>query len=192
MLLESRNCSKLICISKKWDPRAERLGRKNIDVLHNGMRIVAFRLLPFASSICRKNPFILCFWEGSFHTFMETALKIFWRRFLKFVSKYRGSNFISMSMYNLKAFRRTPQTVRVTHHGIVMPWRKNIRLWRGLTVLLSHLLNLKIIGIIDFPSQQRYQKSLSAAGNYFICPSDTSTNRLLESHKIELEFTIVQ
>ena len=80
-----RGCSKLICITTEMQKNYETmLGRKDIEVLHNGAESRCFKIPgPKKPPFNQDNPFRICFLGGLFLIFMETASKTFFKRLKK-------------------------------------------------------------------------------------------------------------
>ncbi len=184
-----RNCSKLICISKEMRSKYQSmLGRKDIDVLHNGAEDRCFQIAPPSPPpFGENNPFILCFLGGLFsHLHGNCIEDIF-----KAVSQIRKQ--IPWFEFHLYG-QRQPETFLneqlkqsgVTHHGIVMPLAKKYSIMeRAHCFVVPSSFNLKNHRDYRFSFPTKLPEII-ASGRSIISygPSDTSTNRLLESHKI--------
>ena len=133
-----RKCSKLICITVEMQKNYESmLGRKDIEVLHNGAESRCLNIpRPKKPPFNKDNPFRFCFWEVSFLIFMETASKTFFKRLKKLRKNITGLSFISMDKYNqqifsMSFFRRMGLSIMGSSCHLI----RNLKSWNWLTVL---------------------------------------------------------
>ena len=133
-----RGASKLVCITEEMKSKYERtLGRKDIEVLHNGAEQACSEIAsPPSEPFSEQNPFVLCFIGGLFsHLHGDCIEDIF-----EAVSQIRQKfPWIEFHLYG----QRQPadfleDLIRrdgFTHHGIVMPLRRSLRSWKKLIAL---------------------------------------------------------
>jgi glycosyltransferase involved in cell wall biosynthesis len=184
-----KNCAKLICITEDMRSKYESmLGRKDIEVLHNGAESNCYRIpLPSSPPFNDKNPFTLCFLGGLFsHLHGEciediiAAILILRKEipWLKFdlYGQIQPRNFLSERL----------KTSGVTHHGVVMPLDKKYEIMEQAHCFL-------IPSSFKSENHENYRYSfptklpeLIASGRPIISygPSNTATNRLLAGHKL--------
>lgn len=184
-----RNCSKLICISKEMRSKYQSmLGRKDIDVLHNGAEDRCFQIAPPSPPpFGENNPFILCFLGGLFSHLHGNCIEDIFEA----VSQIRKH--IPWFEFHLYGQRQPESFLNeqlkqsgVTHHGIVMPLEKKYSIMeRTHCFVVPSSFNLKNHRHYRFSFPTKLPEII-VSGRSIISygPSDTSTNRLLESHKI--------
>jgi glycosyltransferase involved in cell wall biosynthesis len=126
-----RESSKLICISEEMKSMYERtLGRKDIEVLHNGAELPCYKIaLPNYAPFSKHNPFVLCFLGGLFSNLHSDCIEDLFEA----VSQVRKKiPWIEFHLYG----QRQPadfledliQSVGCFHHGIVMPLDKKFEI----------------------------------------------------------------
>ena len=119
----------------------ERTRNKDIEVLHNGAEQACSDIAsPSPEAFSEQNPFVLCFIGGIFshlhgdcvedlfEAVSETRKKIPWIEFHLYGQR-QPANFLE-DLINKDG---------ITHHGIVMPLRRSLRLWKMLIALSSPL-----------------------------------------------------
>jgi glycosyltransferase involved in cell wall biosynthesis len=184
-----RNCSKLICITKEMKSKYQcMLGRKDIDVLHNGAEDRCVQIAPPSPPpFGEKNPFILCFLGGLFSHLHGDCIEDIFEAFSQIRKQIPWIEFHLYGQRQPKGFLDEQlKQPGVTHHGIVMPLEKKYSIMERahcFVVPSSFNLNNHRHYRFSFPTKL---PEIIVSGRSIISygPSDTSTNRLLESHKI--------
>jgi glycosyltransferase involved in cell wall biosynthesis len=184
-----RQCTKLICITKKMQKHYEiMLGRKNIEVLHNGAEECCFnipdpRLEPFSD----KNPFKFCFLGGLFSHLHGDCIEDFFEAIKEVRKKYQWVKF------NLFGQKQPSNFLKdflcqdgVLHHGVVLPLDNKFKIMEDAHCFV-------IPSSFNPYNHEDYKFSfptklpeLIACGRPILSygPADTSANRLLEQYKI--------
>lgn len=184
-----QKCNKLICITEKMKSKYESvLGRKDIEVLHNGAEENCFNL-PSSSpaSFDKENPLRLCFIGGLFsHLHGECIEDV-----VEAVRLFRlDRDFMEFHLYG----QRNPACFGkeifsqsgIKHHGIVMPLEKKYQIMEEAHCFI-------IPSSFNEDNHRCYRFSfptklpeLIATGKPIISygPRDTATNRLLENNSI--------
>jgi len=184
-----KKCEKIICITNEMRTKYEsKIGRKDIEVLHNGAESCCFELKhPTKPPFSTTNPFRLCFLGGLFEHLhgncIEDVLEAIsivnkntkWLRF-DLYGQIQPKSFLS------KEFTKSG----ITHHGIVMPLDKKHE-------IMEHSNCFLIPSSFDSIKNNNYRYSfptklpeLIASGRPIISygPPDTATNKLLTSYSI--------
>ena len=184
-----RKCSKLICITAEMQKNYETmLGRKDIEVLHNGAESRCFNIPePKNPPFNKDNPFRFCFFGRSlfssswrlhrrlFQAFKEVKKKYQWIEFHLYGQK-QPADFLNefLSMDGIK------------HHGIIMPLDKKFEIME-----LAHC--FVIPSSFNPNKHEDYKYSFPTEVPELIAssrpilsygPADTSANRLLDQHNI--------
>jgi glycosyltransferase involved in cell wall biosynthesis len=186
-----RAASKLVCITEEMKSMYERtLGRKDIEVLHNGAEQACCNMLPPPSeSFSEQNPFVLCFIGGLFshlhgdciedifEAVSETRKKIPWIEFHLYGQR-QPADFLE-DLVNKEG---------ITHHGIVMPLEKKFEIMED-----AHCFVIPSSFKEEKHRHYRYSfptklPELIASGRPIVSygPKETATNRILETNNLGL------
>ena len=184
--------SKLVCITEEMKSiYAQSLGRKDIEVLHNGADELCTQIASLKiENFSLRNPFILCFIGGLFSHLHGQCIE----DLIEAVSEIR-KNFpwFEFHLYG----QRQPadfledliQTDGITHHGIVMPLNKKFKIMEK-----AHCFVIPSSFNDQNNSHYRYSfptklPELIASGRPILSygPKETSTNRILEANSIGLQ-----
>ena len=186
-----RCASKLVCITEEMKSNYERtLGRKDIEVLHNGAeqpcsQIASPRPEPFS----KQNPFVLCFIGGLFsylhgdciedifEAVCQIRKKIPWVEFHLYGQR-QPANFLQ-DLIRKDGF---------THHGIVMPLEKKFKIMEkahGFIIPSSFKEEKHRHYRYSFPTKL---PELIASGRPILSygPKETATNKILETNNLGL------
>lgn len=186
-----RGASKLVCITEEMKFIYERtLGRKNIEVLHNGAEPACSQIaLPRTERFCEKNPFILCFIGGLFSHLHGDCIE----DLLEAVSQIRKK--IPWIEFHLYGQRQPADFLEdlihldgFTHHGIVMPLEKKFEIMEK-----AHCFVIPSSFREEKHHHYRYSfptklPELIASGRPILSygPKETATNRILQANNIGL------
>jgi glycosyltransferase involved in cell wall biosynthesis len=183
--------SKLICITNEMKSKYEQtLGRKDIEVLHNGYEQRCFEIaLPRTEPFNDQNPFILCFIgslfshlhgdcvEDVFLAVSQIRKKIPWIEFHLYGQR-QPTNFLE-DFIHANGF---------THHGIVMPLEKKFKIMEK-----AHCFVIPSSFNREKHCHYRYSfptklPELIASGRPILSygPKETATNRILETNNLGL------
>jgi len=184
-----KRCAKLICITEEMKSKYEvMLGRKDIEVLHNGAEECCFTLAyPNPVTFNEKNPLRLCFLGGLFShlhgdCIEDVANAVSISRCNKKSIEFHLYGQINPSSFGKDMFREPG----VTHHGIIMPLAKKFEIMEKAHCFV-------IPSSFDPKNHRHYRYSfptklpeLIASGRPIISygPRNTASNRLLEDHSI--------
>ena len=186
-----RGASKIVCITEEMKSMYEQiLGRKDIEVLHNGAEqacseLDSLRPQPFN----QQNPFVLCFIGGLFsdlhgdciedlfEAVSEVRVKYPWIEFHLYGQR-QPDNFLE-DLIDLDGF---------THHGIVMPLNKKFEIMEK-----AHCFVIPSSFKEEKHRHYRYSfptklPELITSGRPILSygPKETATNRILETNKLGL------
>ena len=181
--------SKLVCITDEMKSIFEQaLGRKDIEVLHNGAEEACAKIATLkVEKFSKQNPFILCFIGGLFsHLHSQSIEDLF-----EAVSLIR--KMIPWLEFHLYGQRQPTdfledliQADGITHHGIVMPLNKKFEIMEK-----AHCFVIPSSFNHEKHSHYRYSfptklPELIASGRPILSygPIETSTNRILEANNI--------
>jgi glycosyltransferase involved in cell wall biosynthesis len=186
-----RGASKLVCITEEMKFMYERtLGRKDIEVLHNGAEHACFEVAsPRPEPFSKQNPFILCFIGGLFSNLhgdciedlfeavSQVRKKVPWIEFHLYGQR-QPSNFLEDSIHG----------DGYTHHGIVMPLEKKFEIMKKAHcfVIPSSFNEKKHLHYrYSFPTKL---PELIASKRPILSygPKETATNRILETNNLGL------
>lgn len=186
-----RRASKLVCISEEMKSMYERsLGRKDIQVLHNGAEQACSEIDPVRTeSFSEQNPFVLCFLGGLFSNLHSDCIEDLFEA----VSQIRKKiPWFELHLYG----QRQPdhfledliQSDGCTHHGIVMPLEKKYEIMKK-----AHCFVIPSSFKKEKHRHYRYSfptklPELIASGRPILSygPIETATNRLLTANDIGL------
>ena len=184
-----RVASKLVCITEEMKAMYEKkLGRKDIEVLHNGAEQACSQIgPPRQEPFGEQNPFILCFIGGLFSYLHGDCIEDIFQA----VSQIRKKNLcIEFHLYG----QRQPadflddfiQSDGFTHHGIIMPLEKKYQ-------IMEHAHCFIVPSSFNEKKHSHYRYSfptklpeLIASGRPILSygPRETATNRILENNKL--------
>jgi len=186
-----RAASKLVCITEEMKSIYERtLGRKDIEVLHNGAEEACSEIAtPLSEPFSKQNPFVLCFIGGLFshlhgdcvedlfEAVSQTRKKIPWIEFHLYGQR-QPAGFLE-DLIRGDAF---------THHGIVMPLEKKFEIMEK-----AHCFVIPSSFKEEKNRHYRYSfptklPELIATGRPILSygPRETATNRILETNNLGL------
>lgn len=183
--------SKLVCISEEMKLNYERtLGRKDIEVLHNGAEQACSEIAtPKTEPFSKKNPFVLCFIGGLFSYLHGDCIEDIFEA----VSQIRKKiPYIEFHLYG----QRQPtdfiedliQSDGFTHHGIIMPLEKKYQ-------IMEHAHCFIVPSSFNERKHSHYRYSfptklpeLISSGRPILSygPRETATNRILEKNNLGL------
>ena len=186
-----RQASRFVCITDEMKSIYEKtLGRKDIEVLHNGAEEACSKIASVnVKKFSKHNPFILCFIGGLFsHLHGQCIEDLF-----EAVSRIR--NKIPWFEFHLYGQRQPSnfledfiQADGITHHGIVMPLNKKFEIMEK-----AHCFVIPSSFNDQKHSHYRYSfptklPELISSGRPILSygPKETSTNRILEANSIGL------
>ena len=186
-----RQASKLVCITEEMKSIYEQsLGRKDIEVLHNGAEqdcseIASPPSLPFSE----HNPFVLCFIGGLFSYLHGDCIEDLFKAVSQIRQKYPWFEFHLYGQRQPTDFLDDLiQEDGITHHGIVMPLNKKFEIMEKAHCFV-------IPSSFNYKKHSHYRYSfptklpeLIASGRPILSygPKETSTNRILEANSIGL------
>ena len=114
-----------ICITGEMQKNYETmLGRKDIEVLHNGAEDRCFNILEPKKPPFNKDNFKFCFLGGLFSNLHGDCIEDFFAAIEK-AKNINGLNFIFLGKSNQRTFQRISFLDGVKHHGIIMPLDKS-------------------------------------------------------------------
>ena len=186
-----RGAAKLVCITEEMKSKYERtLGRKDIEVLHNGAEQMCSEIAsPRPGPFSKQNPFVLCFLGGLFsHLHGDCIEDIF-----EAVSQIRQKfTWVEFHLYG----QRQPadfledliHSDGFTHHGIVTPLEKKFEIMEK-----AHCFVIPSSFKEEKHRHYRYSfptklPELIASGRPILSygPKETATNRILETNNLGL------
>jgi glycosyltransferase involved in cell wall biosynthesis len=186
-----RGASKLVCITEEMKSKYERtLGRKDIEVLHNGAEQACSEIasppsLPFSE----QNPFVLCFIGGLFSYLHGDCIEDIFEAVSQIRQKFPWIEFHLYGQRQPADFLE--DLIRLdgfTHHGIVMPLEKKFE-------IMGKAHCFVIPSSFKEEKHQHYRYSfptklpeLIASGRPILSygPKETATNRILETNSLGL------
>ena len=184
-----QECSKVICITGEMQKSYETmLGRKDIDVLHNGAENRCFNIQePKNSPFSKDNPFRFCFLGGLFSHLHGDCIEDFFVAIEEVRKKYQWVEFNLFGQKQPASFLNEFLSLDgVKHHGIIMPLDKKFEIMEQAHCFLipsSFNPNKHEDYKYSFPTKL---PELIACGRPILSygPEDTSANRLLNQHNI--------
>ena len=186
-----RGAAKLVCITEEMKSMYERtLGRKDIEVLHNGAEHACTQINPpHTEPFSEQNPFVLCFIGGLFSHLHGDCIE----DFFKAVSQIRQK--IPWFEFHLYGQRQPTDFLQdliladgISHHGIVMPLNKKFEIMEKAHcfVIPSSFNDTKNYHYrYSFPTKL---PELIASGRPILSygPKETATNRILQANNLGL------
>lgn len=186
-----RKCSKLICITKEMQKNYESmLGRKDIEVLHNGAESRCLNIPePKEPPFNKENPFRFCFLGGLFSHLHGECIEDFFEAVIQMRKK---NPWIEFHLYG----QRQPtdfledliHSDGFTHHGIVMPLEKKFEIMEN-----AHCFVIPSSFKEEKHRHYRYSfptklPELITSGRPILSygPQETATNRILETYNLGL------
>ena len=184
-----QECSKVICITGEMQKNYETmLGRKDIEVLHNGAEARCFNIQePKNSPFSKDNPFRFCFLGGLFSHLHGDCIEDFFVAIEEVRKKYQWVEFNLFGQKQPASFLNEFLSLDgVKHHGIIMPLDKKFEIMEQAHCFLipsSFNPNKHEDYKYSFPTKL---PELIACGRPILSygPADTSANRLLSQHNI--------
>ena len=184
-----KRCSKLVCITEEMRTKFENmLGRKDIEVLHNGAESKCYNLLaPSNALFNEKNPFKICFLGGLFSHLHSDCIEDVFEAVSKLRKQCPRLEFHMYGQVNPKSFLlKQINGSGVIHHGIVMPLDKKYEIMEEAHCFI-------IPSSFNPQNHEDYRYSfptklpeLIASGRPILSygPPDTATNRLLNANNL--------
>ena len=184
-----KKCEKIICITKEMRAKYElTIGRKDIEVLHNGAESRCFELeQPTKPPFNTQKPFRLCFLGGLFEHLHGNCIEDVLEAIRIIHEKVKWLRFDLYGQIQPKSFLSEQLNKSgITHHGIVMPLDKKHEIMERSNCFL-------IPSSFNSTNNNNYRYSfptklpeLIASGRPIISygPSDTATNQLLKSYRL--------
>ena len=184
-----QECSKVICITGEMQKNYETmLGRKDIEVLHNGAEDRCFKIPePKKPPFNKDNPFRFCFLGGLFSHLHGDCIEDFFVAIEEVRKKYQWVEFNLFGQKQPASFLNEFLSIEgIKHHGIIMPLDKKFELMEQAHCFLipsSFNPNKHEHYKYSFPTKL---PELIACGRPILSygPADTSANRLLDQHNI--------
>ena len=186
-----REASKLICITEEMKSMYKKtLGRKDIEVLHNGAEQACSQIAPPRQEpFSEQNPFVLCFIGGLFSYLHGDCVEDLFEA----VSQIRKK--IPWFEFHLYGQRQPADFLEdlihsdgFTHHGIVMPLEKKFQITEN-----AHCFLIPSSFKEEKHRQYRYSfptklPELITSGRPILSygPKETATNRILEANNLGL------
>ena len=128
-----RGASKLVCITEEMKFMYERtLGRKDIEVLHNGAEQACFQIPPPNTELfSEQNPFVLCFIGGLFSNLHGDCIEDLFEAVFQIRKKIPWIEFHLYGQRQPCDFLEDLIHLNgITHHGIVMPLEKKFEIMK--------------------------------------------------------------
>ena len=184
-----QECSKVICITGEMQKSYETmLGRKDIEVLHNGAEDRCFNIQePKNSPFSKDNPFRFCFLGGLFSHLHGDCIEDFFVAIEEVRKKYQWVEFNLFGQKQPASFLNEFLSLDgVKHQGIIMPLDKKFEIMEQAHCFLipsSFNPNKHEDYKYSFPTKL---PELIACGRPILSygPEDTSANRLLNQNNI--------
>ncbi len=184
-----QECSKVICITGEMQKNYEiMLGRKDIEVLHNGAEDRCFNIQePKNTPFSKDNPFKFCFLGGLFSHLHGDCIEDFFVAIEEVRKKYQWVEFNLFGQKQPASFLNEFLSLDgVKHHGIIMPLDKKFEIMEQAHCFLipsSFNPNKHEDYKYSFPTKL---PELIACGRPILSygPADTSANRLLNQNNI--------
>ena len=186
-----RGASKLVCITDEMKSMYERkLGRKDIEVLHNGAEQACSEISsPSPEPFSKQNPFVLCFIGGLFSHLHGDCIEDIFEAVAQIRKKHPWFEF------HLYGQRQPNQFLDdliysdgFIHHGIVMPLEKKFEIMEK-----AHCFVIPSSFKEEKHRHYRYSfptklPELIASGRPILSygPRETATNRILETNNLGL------
>jgi len=186
-----RGASKLVCITEEMKSKYERtLGRKDIEVLHNGAEQACSEIAsPPSVPFSEDNPFVLCFIGGLFSHLHGDCTEDIFEAVSQIRLKYPWVEFHLYGQRQPADFLE--DLIRrdgFTHHGIVMPLEKKFEIMEK-----AHCFVIPSSFTEEKHRHYRYSfptklPELIASGRPILSygPKETATNRILETNNLGL------
>ena len=184
-----KDCTSLICITKEMKEKYQGiLGKKNIEVIHNGAEKICFDIpQPSSAPFSENNPFVLCFIGGLFYHLHGDCIEDIADAFTIIREK---KPFLRFDLYGQ---RQPPRFCEqefkgsgIIHHGVVMPLEKK-------NEIMTKAHCFVIPSTFNFSNHRNYRFSfptkipeLIASGRPILSygPEDTATNHFLKLNKV--------
>ena len=184
-----QECSKVICITGEMQKNYETmLGRKDIEVLHNGAEDRCFKIPePKKPPFNKDNPFRFCFLGGLFSHLHGDCIEDFFVAIEEVRKKYQWVEFNLFGQKQPASFLNEFLSIDgVMHHGVIMPLDKKFEIMEQAHCFLipsSFNPNKHEDYKYSFPTKL---PELIACGRPILSygPADTSANRLLDQLNI--------
>lgn len=184
-----QECSKVICITGEMQKNYETmLGRKDIEVLHNGAEDRCFKIPePKKPPFNKDNPFRFCFLGGLFSHLHGDCIEDIFVAIEEVRKKYQWVEFNLFGQKQPASFLNEFLSIDgVMHHGVIMPLDKKFEIMEQAHCFLipsSFNPNKHEDYKYSFPTKL---PELIACGRPILSygPADTSANRLLNQHNI--------
>ena len=186
-----RGAEKLVCITEEMKSKYERtLGRKDIEVLHNGAEQACSEIAsPPSNPFSEQNPFVLCFIGGLFSYLHGDCIEDLFEAVSKIRQKFPWVEFHLYGQRQPAGFLE--DLIRgdgFTHHGIVMPLEKKFEIMEK-----AHCFIIPSSFKEEKHRHYRYSfptklPELIASGRPILSygPKETATNRILETNNLGL------
>jgi len=185
-----RGAAKLVCITEEMKSLYERtLGRKDIEVLHNGAEQACSDIAPpLPEPFSTQNPFVLCFIGSLFSNLHGDCIEDFFEAVSEIRLKYPWIEFHLYGQRQPADFLKDLiQSDGFTHHGVV-PINKKFDVMKKAHCFV-------IPSSFQEEKHQHYRYSfptklpeLIASGRPILSygPKETATNRILETNNLGL------
>lgn len=178
---------KLICITDEMKTKYENmLGRKDIEVIHNGAESRCFNISsPKSPPFSKNNPFVLCFLGGLFSHLHRDCIEDIFEAIPLIQLKHSALEFHIYGQLQPSNFLSDQLKLKgVKHHGIIMPLEKKYDIMeRAHCFLIPSSFNPQshLEYRYSFPTKL---PEIIATGRPVLSygPSDTSSNRILETY----------
>jgi len=182
-------CSKLICITGEMQKNYETmLGRKDIEVLHNGAEDLCFKIPgPNNITFSKENPFRFCFLGGLFSHLHGDCIEDFFVAIEEVRKKYEWVEFHLYGQKQPADFLNDFLSMDgIKHHGIIMPLDKKFEIMKEahcFVIPSSFNSNKHEDYKYSFPTKL---PELIACARPILSygPADTSANRMLNQHNL--------
>ena len=186
-----RGASKLVCITEEMKSKYERtLGRKDIEVLHNGAEQACSKIAsPPSVPFSENNPFVLCFIGGLFSHLHGDCIEDIFEAVSQIREKYPCIEFHLYGQRQPADFLEDLiHSDGFAHHGIVMPLEKKFEIMEK-----AHCFIIPSSFKEEKHRHYRYSfptklPELIATGRPILSygPKETATNRMLETNNLGL------
>ena len=180
---------KLVCITEEMKSIYEQtLGRKDIEVLHNGAEEACSKIASLnVKKFSKQNPFILCFIGGLFSHLHGQCIEDLFEAVSRIRTKIPWFEFHLYGQRQPSDFLEDLiQVDGIIHHGIVMPLNKKFEIMEK-----AHCFVIPSSFNDQKHSHYRYSfptklPELIASGRPILSygPKETSTNRILDANSI--------
>jgi len=186
-----REASKLVCITDEMKSMYERtLGRKDIEVLHNGAEQACSEIAsPLAEPFSKQNPFVLCFIGGLFSHLHGDCIEDIFEAVSHIRQKFPWVEFHLYGQRQPSDFlENLIHSDGFIHHGIVMPLEKKFEIMEK-----AHCFVIPSSFKEEKHRHYRYSfptklPELIASGRPILSygPKETATNKILETNNLGL------